>query len=117
MRSNTVEVHAATRRIATRAFFASPRPGSMQAHYEVTRLAFRPGGVPAALPAIERAFTSGETRGRLLAVLTSDIGTLNEVLIVQSLDVASAPRSSELSSVGDQLVEVNSSRFASFPFV
>jgi hypothetical protein len=89
----------------------------MQAHYEIIRLAFRPGSVPAALPAIERAVTAGETRERLLAVLTSDIGTLNEVLIVQALDAGGASRNANFSHVGDQLVEMSTGRFASFPFV
>lgn len=88
----------------------------MQAHYEITRLAFRPGGVPSALPAIERALASTGS-GALLAVLLSEIGTLNEVLIVHALDGAGGERSSRLAEVSDQLVETSTARFASFPFV
>lgn len=89
----------------------------MQAHYDIIRLAFRPGSVPAALPAIERAVMAGQTRDRLLAVLTIDIGILNEVLIVQTPEAGGAPRNSEPLHFGGHLVEMSTGRFASFPFV
>lgn len=89
----------------------------MQAHYAITRLAFRPGGVPSALPAIERALASEQGGGTLLAVLVSEIGALNEVLILHALDDAGALRTGTLAEVSDQLVEASTARFASFPFV
>jgi len=97
----------------------------MQAHYDISRLAFRPGSVPAALPALERALAPGGADGRLLAVLVSEIGTLNEVLIVHALADARGAfaardarlRRGDLFGVGDALVEASSATFASFPFV
>ena len=97
----------------------------MQAHYEFTRLAFRPGGVPAALPAIERALASGDAGSRLLAVLVSEVGVLNEILIVQALDGAAGlvasrdarQRGADCFGVADTAIESSAATFASFPFV
>ena len=78
------------------------------------------------MPAIERALASGEAGSRLLAVLVSEIGVLNEVLIVQALERAAGPlgigamRASAAGNgfgVGDTVVEANAATFASFPFV
>ena len=95
----------------------------MQAHYEITRLAFRPNGVGAALPAIERNLSGDGVHGKLTAVLIAEIGTLNEVMIVHTLDDAAKAqaardarvRSGNLFGVGDQVVAASSASFASFP--
>ena len=89
----------------------------MQAHYEITRLGFRPGGVPGALPTIERALAAEERSARLIAVLISEIGTLNEVLIMHAKEGGGAPHRGELQNVSDQLLEASTATFASFPFV
>ena len=97
----------------------------MHAHYEFTRLTLRPGSVPAALPAIERALASGDTGTRLLAVLVSEIGVLNEILIVHALDGAAAlvasrdarQRGADCFGAADTAIETSTATFASFPFV
>ena len=63
----------------------------MQAHYDVVKLAFRPNGVAAALPRIERALASSTNAGTLLAVLVAEIGELNQVLILHAIDAPGAP--------------------------
>lgn len=96
----------------------------MQAHYDVTKLTFRPNGVAPALPHIERAL-SGAAAGRLLAVLVAEIGALNQLLIIHALDAAGAAlasrdarqRRGDLFGVSDQLTDASASTFASFPFV
>ena len=97
----------------------------MQAHYDVTKLTFRPNGVGPALPHIERALSAGAAAGQLLGVLVAEIGTLNQVLILHALDDAGAglasrdarQRRGDLFGVSDQLIDASTSTFASFPFV
>ena len=97
----------------------------MPAHYDVTKLTFRPNGVGPALPSIERALSTDAAAGTLLGVFVAEIGMLNQVLIVHALDdagVALASRDTrrrrdDLFGVSDQLIDANASTFASFPFV
>jgi hypothetical protein len=97
----------------------------MQAHYDVVKLTFRPNGVAAALPRIERALASGTNAGALRAVFVAEIGELNQVLIVHAIDAPGAPlamrdarqRRGDLFGVADEVVGASASTFASFPFV
>ena len=94
----------------------------MPAHYEITRLAFRPNGVAPALPAIERGL-SEDAPGKLAAVLIAEIGALNEVMIIHTVEDAAkahAARAARVRNgnpfgVGDQLVGAWSTLYASFP--
>lgn len=98
---------------------------SMQAHYDITKLVFRPNGVGAALPHIERALSGGAAGGTLLAVLIAEIGVLNQVLILHRIEQPGSSlgardarqRRGDLFGVSDQLIDASSSTFASFPFV
>jgi hypothetical protein len=97
----------------------------MQAHYDVTRLAFRPNGVPPALARIERALQRAADGTRLVGAFIAEIGALNEVLILHALDAPAAPlrmreervRGGDLFGVSEDLVGASSFTFASFPFV
>ena len=97
----------------------------MPQHYEISRLTFRPNGIGAALPTIERSLAGANVPGRLAAVWTSELGALNEVMIVHAIDDAGAAlafrdaraRQGDIFGVGDQLVGFSSSTYASFPTV
>lgn len=97
----------------------------MQAHYDVTKLTFRPNGVAPALPHIERALSADTAAGRLLGVFVAEFGALNQVLILHALEDAGGAlasrdarqRRGDLFGVSDQLIAASSSTFASFPFV
>lgn len=97
----------------------------MQAHYEISRLTFRPNGVPPVLPRIERALANPAAGVRLLGVLIAEIGALNEVMIVHALDEPGSVlaardarlRRGDVYGVSDELVEFSTATFASFPFV
>ena len=96
----------------------------MSIHYELTRLAFRANGVPAALPRLERALATPAAGTRLLGAFVAEIGPLNEVTLLHALETPSAPleardarlRAGDLYGVADDLVEACATTLASFPF-
>lgn len=97
----------------------------MPVYYDLTRLAFRPNGAGAALPSIERALSQQGAGARLLGVFVAEIGTLNEVAILQAVDdvgkvmAARDARvaSGDLYGVSDQLLGARVSTYVSFPFL
>ncbi len=92
--------------------------------YDVTTFQLPAGRVPAALPAIERYF-AGPAHGTLRACWTSDIGTLNEILIIRDF-ASDAQRIEERErmvrdgnafGIGEHTNAMSSATFTLFPFL
>jgi len=92
--------------------------------YDVTTFQLPPGRVPAAFPAIEQYF-AGPEHGTLHACWTSDIGTLNEILIIRDFK-SEAQRIDERErmvrdgnafGIGEHVNAMTSATFTLFPFL
>lgn len=89
--------------------------------YDVTILTLQPGNTPKALPMIRSAL---EGTAGLLACWTSELGALNQVLILRRCDEAESlrarvalTRSDNMFGVSDLIVHAASDRFRSFEFM
>ena len=59
-------------------------------YYDVTTLTVRPGTTPKALPALQKFLSDTNSAGRLLACWYSEIGALNQIMIIREYAAESA---------------------------
>ena len=94
--------------------------------YDVTIITVRPGTHPPALPRLERALSvPEEDAGELLACWYSDLGALNQILIIRSHEKEAArlaQRAAELNSkdpfgIGELIMGISIDTYESFPFL
>lgn len=91
--------------------------------YDVTLIALRPGTMPCALPKLQQALSTGA--GKLLACWTTDIGQLNQILVIREFDsaeAAAAAREAMVMSesplgVGEFAISATSDSYAPLPFL
>lgn len=91
--------------------------------YDVTLISLRPGTMPRAMPKLEEALRAGS--GRLLACWTTDIGQLNQVMVIReyaSADAAAKDREAMVMSasplgVGEFAISATSDTYAPLPFL
>jgi hypothetical protein len=93
--------------------------------YDVTILTVRPGMHPAALGALERSLAAAASAGKLLACWYSDLGAINQVLLIRAHEDGEAlvaQRASILQSrnplgIGEFIVGMTMDTYLSFPFI
>ncbi|MBN8921140.1 MAG: NIPSNAP family protein, partial [Rhizobiales bacterium] len=90
--------------------------------YDVTIISVRPGTQARALPKIQAALESGP--GKLLACWTTDIGVLNQIMVIREFDSANAAADARKAMVmGDNLgvnefgVSITSDTYEALPFL
>lgn len=94
-------------------------------HLELVTLSIRTATAAAALQGIERATSAHRGAGTLCGVWTSEIGTLNRILILRAFDAADAllAERARIIEAGDffgaseQLVDCTFETWAPYPFV
>jgi hypothetical protein len=93
--------------------------------YDVTIITVRPGTHPAALIRLEHSLSAAAGTGQLLACWYSDLGALNQVLLIHSHNDAAAltaQRAANLQSqdplgIGELIVGMTMDTYVSFPFI
>jgi hypothetical protein len=93
--------------------------------YDVTIITVRPGTHPAALTRLAPFLSSASPAGELLACWYSELGALNQILLIQSrpdgaralADRAAILQSSNPFGVGDLIVGMTMDTYVSLPFV
>ena len=94
-------------------------------HYDVTTLVLRPGTTPKALPRLEQWLRETRLRGKLLACWFSELGALNQILLIReydnepeiSVDRELIVRGANPYGVADMMSAVSSDTYAPFPFM
>jgi hypothetical protein len=93
--------------------------------YDVALVTLRPGSNAAALARLEAFLRQAPSRGELLACWHSDIGALNQVLVIRAYQdeaAVAADRAAMLQSgnafgMGDLIAGMSMDSYVSFPFV
>ena len=93
--------------------------------YDVARIRVQAGKHPAALTRLERSLSAGTYPGKLLACWYSEIGALNEILLIhagadeaaRTEARASVVQSNDPFGVGEILVGMSMQTYISFPFL
>ena len=91
--------------------------------YDVTIISLRPGTMPRALPRLKDSLTAGT--GQLLACWTTDIGTLNQIMVIRRFDSAQAAAkereaavmSADPLGIGEFAISLTSDTYAPLPFL
>jgi hypothetical protein len=91
--------------------------------YDVTLISVRPGTMPRALPKLQESLTSG--KGKLLACWTTDIGALNQIMVIREFDSAQAAAEEREAAVmnanplgvGEFGISITSDTYAPMPFL
>jgi hypothetical protein len=94
-------------------------------HYDVTTLILRPGFTPKALPRLEQWLRDTQLRGRLLACWFSELGALNQILLIHqygkeseiSVDRELIVRGTNPYGVAEMISALSSDTYAPFPFM
>ena len=94
-------------------------------HYDVTTLVLRPGATPTALPRLEQWLRETPLGGKLLACWFSEIGALNQVLLIReygnepeiSVDRGLIMNGGNPYGVADLIGTMSSDTYAPFPFM
>jgi hypothetical protein len=93
--------------------------------YDVTIITVRPGTHPAALARLERSLSAAAPAGELLACWYSDLGALNQILLIRShndeaaliAQRAAIVQSQNPLAIGELIVDMTMDAYASFPFI
>ena len=93
--------------------------------YEVTTFSVRIGAAPKALPRISEHCSASDTKGKLLACWYSDIGMLNQIMIIRGFDdeteLASERERVLLGGnpfgIGEFIAAMSIDTYAPFPFL
>jgi hypothetical protein len=93
--------------------------------YDVTSITVRPGKHPAALTRLERSLSAGVYPGQLLGCWYSDIGALNQILLIhagvgepaRTEARAKILQSNDPLGVGEHLAAMSMDTYISLPFV
>jgi hypothetical protein len=94
-------------------------------HYDVTILTVLPGTTPKALPQLNQWLSNTRLGGKLLACWFSELGALNQILLIHEYDSEPAiavdrdaiVRSGNPYGVADMITAASSDTYASFPFL
>jgi hypothetical protein len=94
-------------------------------HFDVTTLVLRPGTTPKALPRLEQGLREARLRGRLLACWFSDLGALNQILLIREYrnepdicaDRELIVRATDFYGVADMISALSSDTYVPFPFM
>jgi hypothetical protein len=94
-------------------------------HYDVTILTVRPGTTPKALPQLNQWLGDTRIGGKLLACWFSELGALNQVLLIRenesepaiAVDHDAIVRSGNPYGVADMIAAVSTDTYVSFPFM
>jgi hypothetical protein len=94
-------------------------------HYDVTILSVLPGTTPKALPQLNQWLSNTRLGGKLLACWFSELGALNQILLIHEYDSEPAiavdrdaiVRSGNPYGVADMITAASSDTYASFPFL
>src|SRR6266705_4460638 len=103
----------------------SARTGEHAMPYDVTLIKVRPNTHPQALPRIERWLKDTPWKGEFLACLASDIGALNEILLLHhyaseaelAADRDRAARAKNPFGILDLIAGIRRDTYVPFPFI
>lgn len=93
--------------------------------YDLTTLTVRPGTTPVALPRLKNWLEQGALGGRLVACWFTELGALNQILLIReyaddsriAIDRDAIVRSANPFGISDLVISTTSDTYASFPFV
>jgi hypothetical protein len=93
--------------------------------YDVTTLTVRAGTTPQALPRIEKSLGDTKSAGRLLACWTTELGALNQIMLIReyandeaiSADRDAMVRSANPCGIADLTVAATSDTYRPFPIM